>query len=165
MMSAGSIPSRPEQAAMNLDQARHLRATGLSYAQIRQTLGLSASQIALIRRRLKRTKAAETRLRRKEPAMTARDLPIGQCILPPDLRKRLTAAGFRTLGDLEARLADPALPGLETLPAIGPHRVGLIRRMLEHFDLLPGCDDLKAAIEDIFPEFRDDAAISLVPAS
>ncbi len=102
------MPSRPEQAAMNLDQARHLRATGLSYAQIRQTLGLSASQIALIRRRLKLAKAAETRLRRKEPAMTARELPIGQCILPPDLRKRLTAAGFRTLGDLEARLADPA---------------------------------------------------------
>lgn len=104
-------------------------------------------------------------MRRKKPTMTARDLPIGQCILPPDLRKRLTAAGFRTLGDLAARLADPVLPGLETLPAIGPHRVRLIMRMLEHFDLLPGRDDLKAAIEDLFPEFRDDAATSLVPAS
>lgn len=156
--------SRPEQAAMNLDQARHLRSTGLSYAQIRQSLDLTVSQIALIRRTLKRTKAAETRLHRKETGATVRDLPIGQCTLPPDLRKRLTAAGFRTLGDLELQLADPTLAGLETLPAIGPYRMRLIKRMLEHYDLLPGRNDLKAAIEELFPDLRDDAPTSLISA-
>jgi len=65
----------------------------------------------------------------------------------------LIAAGFHTLGDLAQRLADPCLPGLETLPAIGPYRVQLIKRMLAHFDLLPEADDLKAAIEALFPEW------------
>ncbi|WP_179043514.1 hypothetical protein [Sphingobium lactosutens] len=104
-----------EQATLNLEEAHYLRTTGHSYRQIRQKLGLTVNQLALIKRTLKRAKAAQTRLRRIKPDATARDLPVGQSILPPDLRKRLAAAGFRTLGDLEDRLADPDLPGLETL--------------------------------------------------
>lgn len=156
--------SRPEQATLNLEEARHLRTTGHSYAQIRQKLGLTTSQIALIRRTLKRSKAAQTRLRRNIPDATARDLPVGQSILPPDLRKRLNAAGFHTLGDLERRLADPDLPGLETLPAIGPYRLQLIKRMLAHFELLPETNDLQAAVEALFPELGDDGETSLIPA-
>lgn len=157
------MPSRPEQATLNLEQARHLRTIGHSYRQICMKLGLTASQLALIRRTLKREKAAQTRLHRINPDATARDLSISHSILPPNLRKRLTGAGFRTLGDLESRLADPDLPGLETIPAIGPHRVQLVKRMLEHFDLLPGPSNLKAAIEAVFPELGDCAEASLIP--
>lgn len=163
-MIVRSMLSRPEQATCNLEDARDLRMAGHSYARIRQKLGLSASQISLIRRTLKRAKAAQTRLLKIRPDATVRDLPIGQSILPADLRKRLIAAGFHTLGDLTQRLADPCLPGLETLPAIGPYRVQLIKRMLAHFDLLPEANDLKAAIEALFPEWGDDDdETSLVP--
>lgn len=162
-MTVRSMLSRPEQATLNLEGARDLRTAGHSYAQIRQKLGLTASQIALIRRTLKRAKAAQTRMRKNRPDATVRDLPIGQSILPPDLRKRLNAAGFHTLGDLEQRLADPDLPGLETLPAIGPYRIQLIKRMLAHFGLLPETNDLKAAIEELFPELGDDGETSLIP--
>lgn len=85
-----------------------------------------------------------------------RDLPIRQSILPLGLRNILLSEGYRTLGDLSDRLADPDLPGLETIPGIGRHRAGLITGMLDHFGLLPGPADLQAEVERLFPEFAPD---------
>jgi len=147
--------SQPEQAILNLEHARSLRAGGLSYRDIRRQLGLSSSQLGHIRRALKREKAAGTRLRSTNRQATDRDLPVSQSVLPPGLRQILTAAGYRTLGDLADRLADPDLPGLEAMPGIGPHRARLVKGVLDHFGLLPGPSDLQAEIERIFPEFRD----------
>ena len=149
------MPSPPEHAFMNLEQARGLRAAGKSYREIRRQLGLTSYQLGHIRRVLKREKAAWTRLRSAMPDATDRDLPVSQSVLPPGLRKCLTSSGCRTLGDLADRLADPDYPGLETMPGVGPHRARLVKGLLDHFDLLPGPGDLRAAIESIFPEFRD----------
>lgn len=149
------MPSPPQQAIVNLEHARDLRAAGRSYREIRRQLGLTSSQIALIRRNLKRAKASHTRLRSTKPGASVRDLPVSQSVLPAGLRQRLIASGFRTLGDLEDRLSEPDFPGLRTLPGIGPHREQLVARMLDHFDLLPGRDDLQAAIEHLFPELED----------
>lgn len=109
--------SQSEQALLNLEQARELRASGSSYREIGRALGLTSSQLSHIRRTLKRAKAAKTRLHSKLPGATDRDLPISQSILPLGLRQTLVAAGYRTLGELSDRLADPDYPGLETLPA------------------------------------------------
>jgi hypothetical protein len=147
--------SQPEQAMLNLEQARDLRAAGCAYREIGRRLGLTSNQLGHIRRTLKRQKAAGTRLRTRQPGATDRDLPVGQSILPPGLRKMLQSQGYRTLGDLADRLADPDLPGLATLPGIGPHRLQLIRRMLDHHGLVPGSDDLQSEVEHLFPEFGD----------
>ena len=147
--------SQPEQAVQNLEEARGLRAAGTSYREIRRRLGLTAGQLGHIRRALKREKGARTRLRKAMPDATDRDLPVSQSVLPPGLRQRLTASGYRTLGDLADRLADPDFPGLETMPGIGPHRARLLKGLLDHFGLLPGPSDLQAAVERLFPEFRD----------
>jgi len=146
--------SQAEQAAQNLEQARELRTAGSSYREIARALGLTANQLGHIRRTLKRAKAAATRLRTAKPNATERDLPVGQSILPSGLRRRLTAAGYRTLGDLADRLADPELPGLETLTGIGPHRVRLVKGLLDQYGLLEGSSDLQGAIEHLFPEFQ-----------
>lgn len=151
------MPSQPEQALLNLEQARGLRAAGTPYRMIGRQLGLSSGQLGHIRRALKREKASGTRLRSARPGATDRDLPVSQSVLSPGLRKRLTGSGYRTLGDLADRLADPDLPGLETLPGIGPHRARLVKAVLDHFGLLPGPADLQAEIERLFPEFRDAA--------
>ncbi|MET0363447.1 MAG: hypothetical protein ABW169_02220 [Sphingobium sp.] len=148
--------SKPEQARLNLEQARDLRAAGLSYREIRRRLALTPSQLGHIRRALSRAKAAQTRLHRVRPDATDRDLPITRSVLPSGLRQILTASGYRTLGDLAERMADPDCPGLETLAGIGPHRARLIKGLLDHFGLLPGSDDLQAEIESLFPEFLDD---------
>jgi hypothetical protein len=145
----------PEQAALNLEEARTLRASGASYRQIRRQLGLSAGQIGHIRRALSREKAAGTRLRRSMPDATDRDLPVGQSVLPAGLRRQLSSSGYRTLGDLADRLSDPNLPGLETMPGIGPHKAALVKRLLDHYGLLPGTDDLRGAIEALFPDFAE----------
>jgi hypothetical protein len=144
-----------EQAALNLEEARTLRAAGCSYRQIGRRLGLSSGQLGHIRRALKREKAAGTRLRRRTPDATDRDLPVLQSILPPGLRKQLATSGYRTLGDLADRLGDPALPGLEAMPGIGPHKAALVKRLLDHYGLLPGTDDLRSAIEALFPDLAD----------
>ena len=147
--------SQSQQAAMNLEQARALRSSGSSYRHIGRQLGLTSSQLSLIRRTLKREKGARTRLRSAKPDATDRDLPVSQSALPSGLRKRLTASGYHTLGDLADRLADPDFPGLETVPGIGPHRAWLVKSVLDNFGLLAGPSDLQAAIEQLFPEFRD----------
>jgi len=149
--------SQPEQANLNLEQARELRAGGAAYREIGRRLALTSSQLSHIRRKLKREKAARTRLRSADPRATDRDLPVGQSVLPAGLRKRLVASGYRTLGDLADRLADPDVPGLETLPGIGPHRARLVKALLDHFGLLPGPSDLQAAVERLFPEFGEPA--------
>ena len=146
--------SQPEQALQNLEEARGLRAAGTPYREIRRKLGLSAGQLGHIRRALKREKGAWTRLHKAAPEATDRDLPVSQSILPSGLRKRLTASGYKTLGDLADRLADPDFPGLETMPGIGPHRARLVKGLLDHFGLLPGANDLQAAVERLFPELR-----------
>jgi hypothetical protein len=150
------MPSQPEQATMNLEQARGLRASGSSYREIRRRLGLTSSQLGHIRRMLKREKAARTRLRSTNRQATDRDLPISQSVLPPGLRQRLTSSGYRTLGDLADRLADPDSPGLETMPGIGAYKARLVKGVLDHFGLLPGPSDLQAAVERIFPELREE---------
>lgn len=150
--------SQPEQAILNLEQARDLRAAGTPYRQIGRRLGLTSGQLGLIRRTLKREKASLTRLRSVKPDATHRDLPVSQCALPIGLRRLLTASGYRTLGDLADRLADPDCPGLETMPGIGPHRARLVKGVLDHFGLLPGPSDLQAEIERLFPEFADPTA-------
>ncbi|MFA6116935.1 MAG: hypothetical protein WC729_23245 [Sphingomonas sp.] len=147
--------SQPEQAVQNLEQARGLRASGTPYREIGRRLGLTSGQLGHIRRALKREKGARTRLRSTRPEATDRDLPVNQSVLPSGLRRKLTASGYRTLGDLADRLADPDFPGLETVPGIGPHRARLVKGLLDHFGLLPGPSDLQAAVERLFPEFRD----------
>jgi hypothetical protein len=148
------MPSQPEQAHLNLKEARVLRASGHSYRQIRRRLGLSTGQLGHIRRALKREKAACTRLR-KAPGMSDRDLPVRQSVLSAGLRQRLSASGIQTLGDLADRLADPDFSGLETLAGIGSHRARLVKDMLDDLGLLPGPADLRAEIEQLFPELRD----------
>lgn len=144
--------SQSEQAVVNLEQARHLRAAGHAYRDIARQLGLTVSQLGHIRRALKREKAAATRLRTLQPDATDRDRPVSRSVLPLGLRRCLTASGYRTLGDIADRLADPDFPGLATMPGIGPHRAALIHRLLDHFGLLPGPADLQAEIERIFPD-------------
>jgi hypothetical protein len=154
------MQSQPEQAHQNLEQARDLRAAGTPYREIRRRLGLTSGQLAHIRRALKREKAGRTRLHNANRQATDRDLPVSQSVLPGGLRKRLTASGYRTLGDLADRLADPDFPGLETMPGIGPHRARLVKTLLDHFGLLPGPSNLQAAVERLFPEFADTPARS-----
>jgi len=146
---------QPEQVALNLEHARNLRISGTSYREIGRTLGLTSSQLGHIRRTLKREKAARTRLRSTRPDATDRDLPVSQSALPSGLRQRLTSTGYRTLGDLADRLADPDFPGLETMAGIGPHRARLVKGLLDQFGLLSGPSDLQAAVERLFPEFCD----------
>lgn len=146
--------SLPHLAMMNLEEARQLRAAGRSYRQIGRQLGLSSGQLSHIRRALKREKAAATRLRSRMPGASDRDLPVSQSVLPPGLRRLLVAAGYRTLGDLSDRLSDPDRPGLEAIPGIGLHKAEQVRRLLDHYDLLPAVGDLKAAVEEIFPDLR-----------
>lgn len=145
--------SRAAEAALNVEQARDLRAEGRSYREIRRRLGLTTNQLAHVRRVLKREKAARTRLTKAKPDATPRDFPVQQSALPAGLREILHASGYQTLGDLADRLADPEQHPLEAIPGIGPHRARLIRGLLDRFDLLPGPADLQAEIERLFPEF------------
>lgn len=145
--------SRLEQAALNLEEARELRASGTSYRQIGRKLGITSGQLGHIRRSLSREKSATTRLKSNMPGATSRDFPVGQSGLPAGLRKSLTSSGYRTLGDLADRLLDPSLPGLEAMPGIGPHRATLVKRLLDFHGLLAGRSDLPNEIERIFPEF------------
>jgi len=147
--------SRLQQAALNLEEARALRASGCTYRQIKRQLGLTPGQLGHVRRTLSREKAGSTRLRRTTPGATDRDLPVGRSALPAGLRKQLTAAGYRTLGDLADRLSDPDLPRLEALPGIGPHKAEQVRRLLEHYALLAGTDDLRSAVEALFPDLAE----------
>lgn len=151
--------SRSQLATFNLEEARTLRASGQTYRQIKRRLGLSPAQLGLIRKTLSREKAGNTRLLRAMPDATDRDRPVGHSALPAGLRKQLISAGYRTLGDVADRLGDPDLPGLEAMPGIGPHRATLVKRLLEHYALLPGTDDLQSAVEALFPDLaepRDD---------
>ncbi len=148
-----------EQAMLNLEQARDLRAGGCAYPEIGRRLGLTSNQLSHIRRTLKRQKASVTRLRNVQPEATDRDLPIAQSILPAGLRGILKSLGHRTLGDLADRIADPELPRLDTVSGIGPHRLRLIHRMLDHFGLRAGSDDLRGEIEELFPELSEAKAI------
>ena len=142
-------------ATLNLEEARQLRAQGWPYRRIGRHLKISSGQLSHIRRTLKREKAAITRLRSRMPGATDRDLTVNGSILPPGLRKLLVAAGYRTLGDLADRLADPDRPGIETMPGIGAHRAELVKRLLDHYGLLPAVDDLRAAVAQIFPDFGE----------
>jgi hypothetical protein len=143
-----------EQVSANLERARDLRAAGVAYRDIGRTLALTASQLGRIKRTLKREKAARSRLRSAKPDATDRDLPVSQSALPPELRRRLTSAGYRTLGDLADRLADTEAPGLQTMAGIGPHRAALVRGLLDQLGLFAGPGDLQAEVERLFPEFR-----------
>lgn len=147
--------SQAEQASLNVEQARDLRASGISYRQIGRQLGLTSNQLSHVRRTLKREKASRTRLRTASPQATDRDLPVSRSVLPSGLRQRLIASGYKTFGDLADRLADSDFPGLETMPGIGPHRARLVKRLLDHYGLLPGPSDLQAEIEQLFPELRE----------
>lgn len=147
--------SKAEQASLNVEQARELRAAGLSYRMIGRRLGLSSAQLGHVRRTLKREKAGRTRLRASGMHTDDRNLTIGRSVLPAGLRQRLAASGYKTLGDLADRLADPDFPGLETMPGIGPHRARLVKRLLDHYGLLPGPSDLQASVEALFPELRE----------
>jgi hypothetical protein len=144
--------SQSEQANLNLEQARSLRASGSSYREIRHQLAISSGQLGHIRRTLKREKGASTRLRSTKPHATDRDLPVSQSALPLGLRRFLTSSGYRTLGDLADRFVDPDFRGLESMPGIGPYRARLVKGVLDQFGLLPGSSDLQAAIEKLFPE-------------
>jgi hypothetical protein len=148
--------SQAEQAILNLEEARGLRAAGRSYREIGRQLRLTSGQLGLIRRTLKREKAGRTRLRSTKPHATDRDLPISQSALPSGLRKRLTSSGYKTLGDLADRFSDPDFPGLETMPGIGPHTARRVKTLLDHFGLLAGPSDLQAEVERLFPDLREE---------
>ncbi|MEG3177597.1 hypothetical protein U1872_15255 [Sphingomonas sp. RB3P16] len=143
-----------EQVAINLDSARALRAAGTPYRQIGRQLGLTSGQLGHIRRTLKREKAGLTRLRSTHGDVSMRELSVNRSALPIGLRHGLTASGYRTLGDLADRIADPDLPGFEAMPGIGPYRARLIKNLLDQFGLLAGSADLQAEIEALFPELR-----------
>lgn len=147
--------SKAEQASLNVEQARTLRSAGLTYREIGRRLGLTPSQLGHVRRTLRREKAGQTLLRKRGAPDGERQLTIGRSVLPRGLRQRLAGAGYRTLGDLADRMADADFPGLETMPGIGPHRARLVRRMLDHYGLLPGPSDLQTEVERLFPELRE----------
>jgi len=150
------MPSKAEQASFNIEHARDLRTAGLSYREIRRELAISPAQLSHIRRALKREKGARTRLINKTPDATSRDIPVRQTILSAGLRDRLVASGFRTLGDIADKLADPEFAGLGTISGIGPHRSRMVRALLDYHELLPGSDDLQASVEKLFPELGAD---------
>lgn len=147
--------SRADQAHLNMQQARELRATGVAYREIAQRLALTSNQMRLIRKALSRSKAAQSRLHAANPHATSHDLPISRSILPSGLRQRLKEAGYRTLGDIAQSLDDPGFSGLETLSGIGPYRAKMVWDLLAHFGLLAGSDDLRAEVEAIFPDLED----------
>ncbi|MEG3087003.1 hypothetical protein [Sphingomonas sp. PB4P5] len=147
--------TRAEQAALNLQEARALRAAGTPYREIGRALRLSSGQLGHIRRALKREKAGRTRLYGATPDADERDLPVSRSVLPLGLRRVLAAAGYKTLGDIADRLADPNRPGLETLAGVGPHRAALVRTLLDHYGLRSGSSELQAEVERLFPELRD----------
>lgn len=147
--------SQLEQVSVNLAAARALRAEEMPYREIGRRLGLTTSQLGHIRRTLKREKAGQTRLRTTMPGATVRDLPIGRSALPAGLRTILMRAGYRTLGALADRIADPDQPGFESISGVGAFRMRLIRALLDQFGLSSGPNDLKAEVEKLFPEFRD----------
>lgn len=147
--------SRADQAHLNMQQARELRAAGIAYREIARRLALTSNQMRLIRKALSRSKAAQTRLHAADPHATSHDLPISRSVLPSGLRELLRVAGFRTLGDIAQSVDDPEFFGLETLPGIGPHRAKKVRDLLAHFDLLAGPVDLRAEVEAIFPDLED----------
>jgi hypothetical protein len=91
-------------------------------------------------------------LRTQSRNTTVRDFPIAQTILPQGLRSVLQSAGLLTLGDLTDRILDRERTPIEAIAGIGPYRASLIRRLLDHHELLPGAEDLKAAVADIFPD-------------
>jgi len=152
-VAPGPMLSPSQLATLNLEEARTLRAAGHSYRQIGRRLKISSGQLSHIRRALKREKAAATRLRSRTPGASDRDLPVNGSVLPPGLRRILVAGGYRTLGDLADRLADPDRPGFEAMPGIGRHRAELVTRLLDHYGLVPAVDDLKAAVARVFPDF------------
>lgn len=147
--------SRADQAHLNMQQARELRAVGVAYREIARRLALTSNQMRLVRKALSRSKAAQSRLHAADPHATNHDLPISRSILPSGLRARLKEAGYRTLGDIAQSLNDPGFSGLKTLPGIGPHRANVVRDLLAHFDLLAGTNDLRAEVEAIFPDLED----------
>lgn len=147
--------SRADQAHLNMQQARELRAAGVAYRVIARHLALTSSQLRLIRKALSRSKAAQSRLHAADPHATSHALPISRSVLPSGLRQRLKEAGYRTLGDIAQSLDDPGFPGLEALRGIGPHRAKMVRDLLAHFNLLAGPDDLRARVEAIFPDLED----------
>jgi hypothetical protein len=55
------------QAALNLEQARSMRAEERDYREIGKRLGLSSGQLCHIRKALRREKAARTRLHKTDP--------------------------------------------------------------------------------------------------
>ncbi len=137
----------------NIEQARSMRASGLSYRAIRVELGVGASQLRNIRRGLRREKAGYSILKLRAADASNRDLPVKCSVLPAGLRKALlTSKICHTLGDLADRLADPKFPGLETLPGIGPHRSALVKRLLNELCVRPACFDLRDEVELTFPE-------------
>jgi hypothetical protein len=143
-----------QQASANLGQARQMRAAGHSYREIGRHLGLTPAQLCRIRKVLKQEKGAATRQRQLRPDTGPRDLTVNASDLPPALRRLLMTAGYRTLGDLADRLADPELPGVETIQGIGPGRAEMIRRLLDRHGLLLRRGDLKSKVEALFPELR-----------
>ncbi len=149
------MPSPLEQVSANLAAARALRAEAVPYREIGRRLGLTTSQLGHIRRTLKREKAGQTRLQTTMPGASARDLPVSRSALPAGLRRILTGAGYRTLGDLADRLADPDQPSLAAMQGLGPFRLQLIRTLLDQYALRSGSNDLQAEVEKLFPELRD----------
>ena len=61
--------SQSEQAQLNIEQARTLRASGASYREIRHQLAITSAQLGHIRRTLKREKGARTRLHKISPQL------------------------------------------------------------------------------------------------
>lgn len=145
---------RPADTEANLARARELRGEGRSYRQIRRMLALTRGQGAHIKRRLVRERRAENQLKRLLADAPAEALPVRLSGLPPALRARLIGAGYSTLGEVAAGIADPGRRGPAGVPGIGPAALARITALLASVGL-GNTGDLRSEVEALFPEIRD----------
>lgn len=148
--------TRRSDIEVNLTLARELRDAGRSYRQIRRALALTRGQGAWLKKRLIRERRVAGQLQRQLDAAPAAELAIHRSGLPPQLRRRLIGAGYATLGDVAAAIADPDRLGPASVPGIGPVALARIGALLASVGLgiAPG-GDLQASIEALFPEMRE----------
>ncbi len=147
--------NRRSDTEVNLALAREMRDAGRSYRQIRRALALTRGQGAWVKKRLIRERRLASQLQRLLGEAPAAELPVRRSGLPPQLRARLIGAGYATLGDIAAAIADPDRPGPAAVSGIGPVALARITTLLASVGLgtAPG-GDLRSSVEALFPDMR-----------